>query len=129
RGTLMKDMLRTLIRLDPAFSARRFAMIEASPRLASVQKETLSTGPVAPEWHAHVDELPPAPLFIIGNELFDAVPIRQYVKTHTGWRERVVSRSNEDTLCFLSGVGTPDPSLLPPDAHEAPEGAIFETAP
>ena len=34
RGTLMKDMLRTLSRLDPALAAgASFALIETSPRL------------------------------------------------------------------------------------------------
>ncbi|WP_048648448.1 class I SAM-dependent methyltransferase [Nitratireductor soli] len=130
RGTLMKDMLRTLARLDTLLSAEaRVFMIETSPRLTQVQKATLAGAPVAPDWVSAVGDLPDGPLFIIGNELFDAVPIRQYVKTATGWRERVVGLDGEARLAFLAGPGAPDPALLPPDAPGAPEGAIAEIAP
>ncbi|RUT98701.1 class I SAM-dependent methyltransferase, partial [Mesorhizobium sp. USDA-HM6] len=75
RGTLMKDMLRTWSRLDPALAAgASFAMIETSPRLAEVQKETLAGQSATVSWHQTIDTLPQQPLFIVGNELFDAVP-------------------------------------------------------
>ncbi|WEX07886.1 class I SAM-dependent methyltransferase [Chelativorans sp. AA-79] len=130
RGTLMKDMLRTLSRLDPNFvAAHRFAMVETSPRLAAVQKETLVEAPAAPEWFSRVDDLPEGPLFITGNELFDAVPVKQYVKVPAGWCERKVGQTDDGALAFKAGPGAPDPSLLPKDAEKAPEGTIFETAP
>lgn len=130
RGTLMKDMLRTLARLDARFGAQaRVFMIEASPRLTGVQKATLAGAAPAPEWVPTVDALPAGPLFILGNELFDALPVRQYVKTATGWRERVVGLDEAGRLAFRAGPGSPDPTLLPPDAATAPEGAIAEIAP
>jgi SAM-dependent MidA family methyltransferase len=129
RGTLMKDVLRTLARLDPKLAAHRFAMIETSPRLAAIQKGTLASAPAKPDWFARVEDVPAGPLFILGNELFDAVPVRQYVKVPAGWRERVVGLSEDGALAFRTGPGMPDPSLLPPDAGEAPEGAIIEAAP
>jgi len=130
RGTLMKDMLRTFARLDKSFVAKcRFALIETSPRLARVQKETLANAEAKPEWFSRVEELPDAPLLIVGNELFDAVPIKQYLKTPAGWRERVVGHTDDGALAFKAGPGAPDKSLLPPDAEKAPHGAIFETAP
>lgn len=130
RGTMMKDMLRTFAKLDPDFAAgNRFALIEASPRLAAVQKQTLAASPAPLEWHSHVDALPEGPLFIAGNELFDAVPVRQYVKTQAGWRERVVGLAEDGTLTLMAGPGAPDPVLLPPEARAAPQGAILEIAP
>ncbi len=46
RGTLMKDMLRTLSRLDPDLAnGAASPMIETSPRLAEVQKQTLAATP------------------------------------------------------------------------------------
>lgn len=132
RGTLMKDMLRTFARLDPRFAAEtRFAMVEASDRLKQVQQRTLA--PVAtsatPEWFTRIEDLPAGPLFIVGNELFDALPIRQFVKTVSGWRERVVGLNDAGELAFFAGYGAPDDTVLPPDAAAAPEGAIFEWAP
>ncbi|WP_309083222.1 class I SAM-dependent methyltransferase [Chelativorans sp.] len=130
RGTLMKDMLRTLSRLDPGLVTKhRFAMVETSPRLAAVQRETLAGAPARTDWYFRVEDLPGNPLFIIGNELFDAVPIRQYIKTPAGWRERVVGATEDGALAFITGPGAPDPSLLPPQADQAAAGAVFETAP
>ncbi|RRH95633.1 class I SAM-dependent methyltransferase [Mesorhizobium tamadayense] len=130
RGTLMKDMLRAWSRLDPSLAAEAsFAMIEISPRLTEIQKETLAGQHAAPTWHQTIDTLPQQPLFIVGNELFDAVPIRQFVYVGSGWRERVVGLDDADNLHFFAGAGSVDPALLPAGAANAPQGAIVEVAP
>jgi SAM-dependent MidA family methyltransferase len=130
RGTLMKDMLRTLSRLDPELSSgAAFAMIETSPRLTDVQRRTLGATPFTVGWHETIETLPATPLLIVGNELFDAVPIRQFVRAGTGWRERMVGLEDGDTLGFFAGAGSVDPTLLPVEAAEAPQGAIVEIAP
>ncbi|WP_173931970.1 class I SAM-dependent methyltransferase [Chelativorans sp. Marseille-P2723] len=130
RGTLMKDMLRTLARVAPAFlKSHRFTLVEASPRLKAVQRRVLTDTPVPLHWYDRIEELPTGPLFIVGNELFDAVPIRQYVKTGTGWRERVVAFDADGGLAFMAGAGALDPALLPPEAARAADGTIFEISP
>jgi SAM-dependent MidA family methyltransferase len=130
RGTLMKDILRTLGRLDPALARNaRFALIETSPRLTEIQRRTLGGTNARITWHTSIETLPPAPLLLVGNELFDALPIRQYLKTASGWRERVVGLDKDKRLAFMAGPGAPDMALLPPDAADAPEGAIVELAP
>jgi len=130
RGTLMKDMLRTLKRLDPVFVRKAaFAMVETSPRLAEVQKRTLQGAPAEPGWHETVATLPDTPLLIVGNELFDAVPIRQFVRTEKGWRERMIGLDDDDQLSFFAGAASLDPALLPDDAQDAPPGAIVEISP
>ncbi|MEI9408760.1 class I SAM-dependent methyltransferase [Mesorhizobium salmacidum] len=130
RGTLMKDMLRTLSRLDPALAnSAAFAMIETSPRLTEIQKQMLGATPLAVSWHETIDTLPRQPLLIVGNELFDAMPIRQFVRAGAEWRERMVGLDDADNLCFFAGVGSVDPTLLPGDAADAPQGAIVEIAP
>ncbi|MEW6634387.1 MAG: class I SAM-dependent methyltransferase [Pseudomonadota bacterium] len=130
RGTLMKDMLRTWSRLDPALTAgASFAMIETSPRLTEIQKETLHGQNAKLAWHQTIDTLPNQPLFIVGNELFDAVPIRQFVHVGADWRERMVGLDDDNNLQFFAGAGSVDAALLPDDATDAPQGAIAEVAP
>lgn len=130
RGSLMADMLRTLGRLDPAFvTLARVAMIEASPRLAEIQKVKLASGRAKPTWFADIASLPPLPLVIIGNELFDALPVRQFIKTPQGWCERMVTLDEAGELTFGVGAAGIDPALLPQGAEEAADGAIFEAAP
>lgn len=129
RGTLMKDMLRTLGRLDADFLRHmRVVMLETSPRLVKTQQHALAGAGVEIRWAGRVAELTGEPLFIVGNELFDAVPVRQYVKTGHGWRERVVAVDG-DGLALRAGPGGIDPALLPPGAASAPTDSLAEFAP
>jgi SAM-dependent MidA family methyltransferase len=130
RGTMMRDMARTWRKLGPAFcESARFALIETSARLQKIQRETLAASGVDFSWHDSAETLPNGPVFIVGNELFDAIPIRQFVKTASGWRERTVGLDSEEALTFMAGPGGIDPALLPADAATAPDGAIVELAP
>ena len=130
RGTLMKDMLRVLKRLDPAFVAgASVALIETSPRLRDVQKATLDQSGTAIAWHESVATLPSTPLFIVGNELFDAIPTRQFVKLGDAWHERAIGLDEQSDLAFVAGPATIEAALLPKEAATAPEGAVFEFAP
>ncbi|MCC0043261.1 MAG: class I SAM-dependent methyltransferase [Brucellaceae bacterium] len=130
RGTLMKDMARIFRQLDAAMcETSRFTLIEISERLRQVQKEALASSGLDFRWFGEIDQLPEGPLFIVGNELFDAVPVRQFVKTDAGWRERCVGIDGDGGLCFVASVTGVDPALLPPAAATAPIGAIVEIAP
>jgi len=127
RGTLMKDVLRTLGRLTPALhSGACFAMIETSPRLTAIQKKTLGHDSARIKWHSRLETLPPMPLIIVGNEIFDAIPTRQFVLTANHWRERAVGLDEAGGLQFVATATSLDPSLLP---RKAAEGDIFEFAP
>ena len=129
RGTLMRDMVRTITRLEADLAASaRFHLIEASPRLKDVQTTLLGGLSGTFEWHADVDTVPRQPLFLVANELFDAIPVRQYVKLATGWRERCID-VNAEELRFVAGAGSLDLSLLPPGARDAPDGTVAEIAP
>lgn len=130
RGTLMKDILRTLAKIAPHLvGAASVVLIETSPRLRQIQAATLQDAPVTACWLEDVAKLPPQPAIIVGNELFDAIPLRQYVRTEAGWRERVVGLDEGGNLAFIAGAGSLDPALLPAAAAHAPVGAIVEIAP
>jgi SAM-dependent MidA family methyltransferase len=127
RGTLMTDMLRALHKLDPAYSG--VAMIETSPRLREIQQQTLANSGAPIKWHDTVSTLPDAPLFIVGNELFDAIPTRQFVKIGAAWHERAVGIGEAGKLAFVAGPATIEAAVLPAEAADAPAGSIFEFAP
>lgn len=130
RGTLMRDMLRTLRSVAPEFlRAARVHMIEISGRLSEIQKRTLSTDAERVTWIGKIDDLPELPLVVVGNEIFDAIPIRQYVLSSSTWHERMIGIDEEGRLRFQLGPGSPDLSLLPPVAPAAGDGSVFETAP
>jgi SAM-dependent MidA family methyltransferase len=130
RGTLMRDIARTLGKIGPELRRQaRFHLIETSDRLARTQAATLRSAGGRFDWHEHVGDLPAdGPLLIVGNEIFDAIPMRQYQFLGGVWRERLVGLDDRERLGFVAGAGTLDPALLPPDATPL-EGAIHETAP
>ena len=130
RATLMKDVHRTLSRLAPPLVSNGcFALVESSPRLTGIQKKTLANLNGRFEWHTELATLPPQPLILIGNELLDAIPIRQFVRVGADWRERAVGLDGDDHLRFVAGAGSVDPALLPSGAIGAPDGTIAELAP
>lgn len=124
RGTLMNDLLRAA-GVVPAFvKAADIRLVETSPRLTAQQRQTLSGRDV--QWCESFDQLPDGPLIVVANELFDALPIRQFIKQDGRWRERMVGLDG-DAFCFVTGPETePD---LPPEVPAAPDGAIAEICP
>ena len=127
RGTLMVDLLRAA-KIRPAFTdAAHITLLEASPVLREVQAKTLTGRQIA--WVKDLREVPvDAPLFLIANEFFDALPVHQFIRLNGRWHERVVNVDGDD----LTFAATPDPvpdSIIPVPLRNAPEGAVFETSP
>jgi SAM-dependent MidA family methyltransferase len=130
RGTMMADMLRVVRRLAPdLYDAATIHLVETSPTLREIQDKTLGTHAGKVSWHDGFDEIPAGFLLLAANEFFDAVPIRQFVKTQNGFRERLVGIDGEGKLSFVAGAGSLDPALLPPGHQAAAPGMIVEIAP
>ncbi|MBB3655202.1 SAM-dependent MidA family methyltransferase [Rhizobium sp. BK650] len=130
RGTMMADMLRVISRIaPPLFDNMTVHLVETSERLRDVQSQTLEPHEGKISWHAGFDEVPPGFTLIVANELFDAIPIRQFVRTPTGFRERMVGLGADGELMFAAGVAGIDPALLPEPAQNAPVGTLFEISP
>ncbi len=129
RGTLMKDVLRAA-HLDPKFlAALDVVLIEASPTLQIAQAKTLKDSPVKIRWSARLDDIPGnAPLFLLANEFFDALPVRQYVKTERGWHERLVT-ANAGKLGFALSPLPVAGLAVPQSRGQASKGAVFEISP
>ena len=89
RGTLMADVLRATRAVPGFHAAMNICLVEASPTLRARQQSTLAAYHV--HWLAGAHDLPRAPLFLIANEFFDALPIRQFQRDGDGWRERLVT--------------------------------------
>ncbi len=125
RGTLMADVLRAAKALPAFRAAARVHLVEASPTLRARQRETL--GDVTVTWHDRVETLPEAPLFLVANEFFDALPIRQFIRDGAGWRERQVGLV-EGRLTL--GLSAPAPGAAA--AHrmaDTTDGDVIEICP
>lgn len=116
RGTLMVDILRAT-RSVPGFNeAASVALVETSATLRDIQAGILSAA--APIWHDSVDTLPQTPLFLVANEFFDALPLRQFQRDGKQWRERQVGLSGSELA-----IG-----LAPPTAQPALKRRLDDTS-
>ena len=101
RGTLMADMLRAGKQVPGFASAAEVHLVETSPALRALQIKTIAR-PVA--HHEMLADLPTGPLFLVANEFFDALPIRQFLRDGDGWRERVIGLDGDRLSFGLSDI-------------------------
>ncbi len=128
RGTLMADMLRAL-KVAPDFrNSLEVVLVEASPHLRRLQQDRLKDAGVKLRWLQQFEADAGRPLFLVANEFFDALPIRQYVKTPRGWCERMITARDGGLAFALAPMPAPS-SLIPESRAAAPEGGVYETAP
>jgi SAM-dependent MidA family methyltransferase len=108
----------------PGFhAALTLHLVETSPVLRRRQAAALPGA----TWHDSADKLPQLPLFLIANEFFDALPIRQFQRDGDGWRERMVGLEN-GRLTF--GLSTAAPlAALSGRRADTQDGDIVETCP
>jgi len=116
RGTLAADALRAMrmAGLQPPVH-----FVETSPVLREAQRARVPNA----HWHDDFSTLPDdAPLLIVANEFFDALPVRQLVAAKRGWHELLVTHEAGRFERI------PGPSIPAPLAKAAP-GTIVETSP
>ncbi|WP_287012832.1 SAM-dependent methyltransferase [Actibacterium sp.] len=104
RGTLMADILRATAKVPGFHDAARVHLIEASATLREAQRDRLAAHAVT--WADSIAALPEAPLFLVANEFFDALPIRQFQRDSAGWREVQVAQDGQ-RLTFALGAPAP----------------------
>ncbi len=130
RGTLMKDMLRAGRVVTGFVEAAHVVLVEASPRLEAVQAETLGEQCARTiRWHRRFEEIKSGGcIIVVANEFFDALPIRQWVKTASGWRERVVGLDEVGRFCFGINTEIDAAALVPETLSDVPMHSIFENS-
>ena len=122
RGTLAADALRTMKRFGWEPSVH---FVENSSAMRAKQLQAVPNA----TFHDNLDGLPTdAPLFIVANEFFDALPVRQMISTHAGWRERVVVRDRGSRFAAMPGARATD-DMIPEHFRVAAVGSIYETCP
>jgi NADH dehydrogenase [ubiquinone] 1 alpha subcomplex assembly factor 7 len=128
RGTMMMDALRAAKVMPDFRAAITLHLVEISPTLEKLQRQTLPTGEVRISWHRGIEDVPDGPIIVLANEFFDALPIHQAVMCADGWHERVVKINEHGSLHF-SIDRDPIPlfdEFLPSGLRAAKIGEIFE---
>lgn len=125
RGTLMADLLRATRPVPGFHAAMDLVLVEASEQLRNEQRAALDGYDL--RFLTDTAALPDQPLFGVANEFFDALPIRQFQRSGTGWRERQVGL-NDGVLTFGLGPQSPQPALAL-RLEDTKDGDIVEYAP
>ena len=121
RGTLMADVLRATARVPGFHAGYRLHLVETSPVLRAAQAARLP-GAI---WHDSYATLPEGPLYLLANEFFDALPIRQFTRRGNGWAETVVGLQNGR---LTPGMAAPLPlATLQNRLSDTAEGDVVET--
>ncbi len=128
RGTLMADIMRATRRVAGFHKAAKIHLMEMSPALRNAQSKALAN--YETKWIDDLGALNSAiPVFIVGNEFLDALPIHQLERRDGKWFERVVGLGDDNSLQI--GLKDADFSLLdavPKAILNSHENGIFETS-
>lgn len=119
RGVLMQDAWRATQRIEGFHDAANIVLVEISEPLREEQSERV---PLA-EWCARLEDAPPGPSLVIGNEFLDCLPIRQFFRGEDGWHEKLVGLDEAERLTF--GLSAP---VAAPESEDEP-GTVREIAP
>lgn len=121
-GTLMTDALRGA-RVAPEFlAAAQIHLVENSPRLKAKQATALVGYDIS--WHDALPDIDGAPVILIANEFFDALPIHQYCYRESEWYERLVTTTESEFVFTLAPEPTSFDQIL-----AGADDDIFETCP
>jgi len=124
RGTLMADILRATKSVPGFHEAVELHLIEASPTLRDLQTSTITK---EIQHHDTLASLPGLPVFLVANEFFDALPVRQFVRDGDGWRERVVGLVDDSLAFGLADISRP-PNLAN-RLEDTKDGDLVEVCP
>ncbi|MTI19025.1 class I SAM-dependent methyltransferase [Rhodobacteraceae bacterium RKSG542] len=125
RGTLIKDILRVARLRADFMAAMNLHLVETSPRLEEIQRTALSGTNAT--WHKGFGSIPEGPIFLVANELFDALPIQHFQKAQDGrWLERSVGLNEDRELTLGLGIIELPPHALPPNADKVEAGSVLE---
>lgn len=99
RGTLMSDALRAAGPFGLPQAAELW-FVETSPVLRAAQGERHPSA----QWAERLEDVPGGPMLLVANEFVDALPIRQFIASPEGWRERMIGLRDGHLAWGLSPV-------------------------
>ena len=129
RGTLMADILRTFRFVPGLGDAARVVLLETSDALMQKQKNVLQEYEIK-----HISDIvnleSEGPVFIIGNEFLDALPMEHFAYAEGKWQQKQVI-SDADSFAFVSdGEDYTSDLELYLNARSSPSaGDILEVSP
>ncbi|AGI66589.1 hypothetical protein DUF185 [Octadecabacter antarcticus 307] len=135
RGTLMSDILRATTSVSGFADAAQVHLVETSPTLRHEQATRLNARQSKVTWHDDIGTLPDLPLYLVANEFFDALPIRQFHRAALAdrfadgavWREVQFGLQNDTLVAGLSAAAPI--AFLDHRIHDTNVGDVVEHCP
>jgi len=130
-GQMMSDIVRAGRTIPGFIDAAQIHLIEASAALKMVQGRTLTPMGVEIGWLNRIEDIPPGPAIIVGNEFLDCLPMRQAVKQNGDWFERMIGLNEAgDAFRFVMGsILGAEADLIPKRLRDAPDDTLVELRP
>ena len=99
-GSLCKDLLKTFKQFKDFYNSFEINLLEISNKLKAIQKTKINNKKV--RWIKKIKEINHGPVIFLGNEFFDALPIKQIYKKKKLFFEKYVTLSNDNKkIIFL----------------------------
>ena len=99
-GSLCQDLLRTFKQFEDFYNSLEINLLEISDKLKAIQKKKINNNKV--KWIKKIKEINYGPAIFLGNEFFDALPIKQIYKRKKLFFEKHVTLSNDNKkIIFL----------------------------
>jgi NADH dehydrogenase [ubiquinone] 1 alpha subcomplex assembly factor 7 len=124
-GALASDLWRASKALAEFRAALSLYLIEPSAPLRAAQQSALADVGAGAQWIHDLHAAKAGPSIIVGNEVLDCLPIRQFVRTQSDWRERLVG-AKDGALAFGFSPAPAAPEEIPPPLRDAAPGAVAE---
>ena len=93
-GSLCKDLLKTFKQFKNFYNSLEINLLEISDKLKTIQKVKINNRKV--KWIKKIKEINYGPVIFLGNEFFDALPIKQIYKKKKLFFEKYVTLSNDN---------------------------------
>ena len=93
-GSLCKDLLRIFRQFKNFYNSLEINLLEISDKLKTIQKLKINNRKV--KWIKKIEEINCGPVIFLGNEFFDALPIKQIYKKKKLFFEKYVALSNNN---------------------------------
>ena len=87
-GTLCKNLLNTSKKFKDFYNSLEVNLLEISNKLKTIQKKKINNKKV--KWIKKIQEINYGPVIFLGNEFFDALPIKQIYKKKKLFLKRYV---------------------------------------
>ena len=93
-GSLCKDLLKTFKQFKNFYNSLEINLLEISDKLKTIQKAKINNKKV--KWIKKIKEINCGPIIFLGNEFFDALPIKQIYKKKKIFFEKYITLSTDN---------------------------------